>query len=227
MSKAILEKMESGETWTLESFHDCVKGFYLAPGAKKPRLTRVPLTHCTDGDPEKQVFSWADTLKEQGFSLKEEDKTPAEPEVTIRWTIEGLVELEWLPEDLRKIADVQSGIIHIPCLSDTPITMFEKASFGDSSRRPMLAGTLNYRSDLVVLLRLVRVLKEHSVEVCGMLDEDSMSADDAEVLTMTPGDGAERAAEMWPELRTHLEHYELLKVPVKKLESQPSRNWFF
>lgn len=226
MSKAILVNEETGETWTLESFHDCVKGFYLAPSAKKPRLTRVPLNLCEEGDPEKQLPVWMETLKDRGFSVKEEDMTPAEPELTIRWTIEGLVEVDWLPEDLRKIADVQSGIIHIPGKSVAPITMFEKSSFGDGSRRPMLAGSINFLDDLVVLLRLVRVLKEHAVDVCGVIDEESQTGEIG-VLTSTPDGGADRAAEMWPEIRHQLEDLGLIKIPVKQLESKVSRSWFF
>jgi len=228
MSKAVLFKEETGETWSLESYFDCVKGFYLAPGAKKPKLTRVPLKLCSEGDPDKHVTAWMETLKGQGYGLKEEDKAPADPEVTIRWSAEGLVEVDWLPADLQKIADVQSGIIHIPVLSDTPITFFEKSQFGDGSgkRRPFLAGTITYLADLVVLLRLADALKEHGVEVCGMLDEESQDAV-AQVVTMTPEDGADKAASLWPELRTHLEEHDLLKVPVHRLVSSTSHKWFF
>lgn len=226
--KAKLIKEETGEVWSLESHHDCVKGFYLSPGAKKPKLTRVPKNLCTNGDPDKHIDAWQETLKGRGFALEEEDKTPAEPEVTIRWSVEGLVEMSWLPADLQKIADAQHGIIHIPGKSDQPITMFDKSKDGDgSNRRPMLAGTITVLEDLVVLLRLAKALKEHQVEVLGMLDTEN-PASDGEAVTMTPDDGAEKAANWWPELRPKLEEHDLIRVSVQSLEkSAPSRKWFF
>jgi hypothetical protein len=228
MSTAKLIKEETGEIWSLESHHDCVKGFYLAPGAKKPKLTRVPKNLCTDGDPDKHVDVWQETLKSRGFALEEEDKTPADPEVTIRWSIEGLVEMSWLPADLQKIADAQQGIIHIPGKSDQPITMFDNSTDGQvSNRKPMLAGTITVLEDLVVLLRLAKALKEHQVEVLGMLDTENPDSD-GEAVTMTPDNGAEKAANWWPELRPKLEEHDLVRVPVQSLEkSAPSRKWFF
>lgn len=229
MSKAKLIKEETGEIWSLESHHDCVKGFYLPPGAKKPKLTRVPQKLCTDGDPDKHVDAWTETLKDRGFSLDEEDKTPANPEVTIRWTIEGLVEMNWLPADLQKIADAQHGVIHIPGKSNHPITMFDKSKDGEgSNRRPMTAGTITVLEDLVILLRLAKALEEHQVEVLGVLDTDNPDSD-GDAFTMTPDNGAEKAANWWPKLRPELEEHDLVRVSVQSLEkkSSPSHKWFF
>lgn len=228
MSTVKLIKEETGEIWSLESHYDCVKGFYLAPGAKKPKLTRVPQKLCTDGDPEKHVDAWMGTLKERGFSLDSEDRTPADPEVTIRWTIEGLVEMSWLPADLQKIADSQHGIIHIPGKSDHPITMFDKAKDGDgSTRRPMLAGTITALQDLVTLLRLAKALKEHNVEVLGMADSE-IPVEDGDASNLTHEIEAEKVAKWWPKLRPTLEEHDLVRVSVQSLEKKsPSRKWFF
>jgi hypothetical protein len=227
MSKAILFKEETGETWSLESKHDCVNGFYLAPGAKKPKLTRVPQKLCTDGDPDKHVEAWKETLKDRGFTLNDEDTSPADPEVTIRWTIEGLVNVDWLPADLQMIADVQHGIIHIPGKSDAPITMFDNAVDGQvSNRRPMLAGTITALQDLVTLLRLASSLKEHNVEVLGMLDSDNPNSD-GDASDQTHEIEAEKVANWWPELRPQLEEHDLIRVSVQRLEKKPARSWFF
>jgi len=227
--KAELINNETGETWSLESFHDCVKGFYLAPGAKKPKLTRVPKKLCTEGDPEKHVSAWIETLKKRSFSLREEDLTPADPEVTVRFTVEGAVELSWLPADLQKIADIKHGVIHIPGASDQPITMIDKVQFErdseeDRPRQPLMSGTINFLADVVVLLRLAKALQPHGVEVCGMLDQEDISS---EASVMKPDDGAEKAARWWPSLKPVLEDFDLIKVSIRRLEAKPARSWFF
>ncbi|KRW83759.1 hypothetical protein [Marinobacter sp. P4B1] len=206
MIHSILQSAE-GQRVVLEIDQDEALNLWrYAPGAKKPKLIRVPKKLCEQQKPEKELEVRVAKLTAQGFFVSESEEAenasdePTEnPDHSISWRLEGVVKQAWLPDDLRKVSAIENDSLVLR------IEGLKKIAFKQSAKtRAISAGSQTTLSAMVPLLRLKETLRNHGVEM-QIIHENEKQDQFVENVTV------KEAAKVWPELIPELEEHGLRK----------------
>lgn len=198
---------EEGQRMVLEIDQDAALNLWrYAPGAKKPKLIRVPKTLCEQQDPEKELEARVKKLTAQGFFISESedaesasDQPTETPERSISWRLEGVVKQAWLPEDLRKVSAIEDDSLVLR------IKGLQKIAFKQSARaRAISVGSQTTLDAIVPLLRIKEMLRNHGIEM-QIIHENETQDQYVDSVTV------KEAAKVWPELIPELEEYGLRK----------------
>ena len=186
----ILEHPEHRGRWTLDPKDNCVEGWFLKAGAKKPKLTRVPTARCAEGDPVAEVKAWAERLKSQGFVDTDQAPVTRGPTETIlaNWSATGFVEdADRIPDVLGAGKAINNGKVRI--------TGFHKTTefvFGEPVVRiAMQAGNLCSEREVATMLKIQQEVPELDITIIDPMQDN---------LEITP----QVAKQTWPEIETHL-----------------------
>lgn len=186
----VLEHPEHRGRWTLDPKVDCVEGWFLKAGAKKPKLTRVPSARCALSDPVAEVDAWAERLKSQGYVDTDQEPVQRGPTETVlaNWSATGFVEdPDRIPDLLGAGLAIKDGKVRITGFFKTTEFVLGEPK----GRIPMQAGNLCSEREVAAMLNIQRAVPELDITIINPFQDNQ---------EVTP----QIARKTWPGTEPHL-----------------------